>query len=672
MAKVKTVWGVDIGKCALKAIKLSNAGGGMRVEAFEIIEYPKVLSEPDADSNLLIRNALEQFLARNTLTDSTVCVAVPGQSSFTRFVKLPPVEPKKIPDIVRFEAEQQIPFPINDVIWRWQTFHDPDSPDVEVGIFAMKCADISDMLAHFSGLAIDVDLMQMAPLALYNFLIYDHQAADGGATLLADVGADKVDLVIADGAKIWTRTIQIGGNSFTDALVRAFKLSFPKAERLKRTAASSKYARQIFQAMRPVFADLVQEIQRSIGYYASLHREARFKRMIGLGNGFRLPGLQKFLEQNLSMPVVRVDNFNRLQPSREVNAPVLAENSLSFAVAYGLAVQGLGEAKVSTNLLPGEIARARLWTRKRPWFAAAAVLVLTALTMPLLRANLDKSALKQSSALNRAQGIARDLNRMVGDYNTWANQGNKETEQIEELRKLYAHRDYWPSLQNLIFEGIQLQARDQKLLTKYADAGTRDEKKAVLAEIQQIKREERQMIFIESMVAIYTPDLSETKATRDRAPGVTSGTERKSEAKQRGFDITITGRTPLGQAAADGFLRRVFRKCEGLADKYPMLSLKVDLENMTYLTSSGRGSGRGRFSREMGMGMDFTMEARGGMGMGSEMETPEGRQRPTRAEIEDPMFPDDPSEDIAKDTRFTVHLAVSVEELPAEQGFAGT
>ena len=74
---------------------------------------------------------------------------------------------------------------------------------------------------------------------------------------------------------MWTRTIQIGGNNFTEALVRAFKLSFPKAEQHKRTAASSKYARQIFQAMRPVFADLVQEIQRCIGFYTSLHRETR-------------------------------------------------------------------------------------------------------------------------------------------------------------------------------------------------------------------------------------------------------------------------------------------------------------------------------------------------------------------------------------------------------------
>ena len=159
-------------------------------------------------------------------------MSVPGQTSFTRFVKLPPVETRKIPDIVRFEAEQQIPFAIEEVIWRYQTFQDPDSPDVEVGIFAMKRLDVDAVLSHFTDVGVAVDLVQMAPLSLYNFMTFDSQLAADGATLLADVGAEKTDLVVADGTRIWTRTIQIGGNSFTQALVRVFKLSFTKAEKL--------------------------------------------------------------------------------------------------------------------------------------------------------------------------------------------------------------------------------------------------------------------------------------------------------------------------------------------------------------------------------------------------------------------------------------------------------
>ena len=166
MAKAKSVWGIDIGQCALKALKIGEVEGEVQVQAFETIEHPKILSQPDADRRALIRQALEQFLASHNVRGSTLCIGVPGQVSFTRFVKLPPVETRKIPDIVRFEAEQQIPFPIDEVIWQWQTFQDPDSPDIEVGIFAMKRGDIYDMLDHFTDLNLPVDVVQMTPLAL--------------------------------------------------------------------------------------------------------------------------------------------------------------------------------------------------------------------------------------------------------------------------------------------------------------------------------------------------------------------------------------------------------------------------------------------------------------------------------------------------------------------------
>ena len=153
MATPRSVWGIDIGQCALKALKLrQNDDGSLGVEALDIVEHLQILSEPDADKAQLVRTALETFLSRNSVANCLLAVGVSGQSGFTRFVKLPPVESKKIPDIVRFEAEQQIPFPINEVVWRWQSFQDPNSPDVEVGIFAMKRADITEMLNHFEAM----------------------------------------------------------------------------------------------------------------------------------------------------------------------------------------------------------------------------------------------------------------------------------------------------------------------------------------------------------------------------------------------------------------------------------------------------------------------------------------------------------------------------------------
>src|SRR5438874_6218135 len=149
MAKIQAVWAIDIGQAALKGLKLVPGEGPDQVvaEAFDYVEYPKILSQPDADPEQLVREALETFLERNELKGSKVAIGVSGQAGLVKFIKLPPVEKKRIPDIVKFEARQQIPFALEEVIWDYQQIggDDKDKDDdgegftmAEVGLFAMK------------------------------------------------------------------------------------------------------------------------------------------------------------------------------------------------------------------------------------------------------------------------------------------------------------------------------------------------------------------------------------------------------------------------------------------------------------------------------------------------------------------------------------------------------
>src|SRR5262245_59931621 len=172
------VWGLDLGQCALKAIRLQEIEGELTATAFDYVEYPKILSQPDADPDQLTREALEQFLSRNTLRGDIVAIAVPGQSGLARFVKLPPVEKKKLADIVKFEAKQQIPFNLDEVVWDYQKIGSGNVVDgfaleTEIGLFAMKRDMVNRYLQHFKDVGVGVHLIQMAPLALCNFVSYD-------------------------------------------------------------------------------------------------------------------------------------------------------------------------------------------------------------------------------------------------------------------------------------------------------------------------------------------------------------------------------------------------------------------------------------------------------------------------------------------------------------------
>jgi type IV pilus assembly protein PilM len=433
MANQPGVWGIDLGQCALKAVRLEVVDGQITATAFDYVEHPKILSQPDADPDQLTREALEKFLSRNTLKGDVVAISVPGQSGLARFVKLPPVEEKKINDIVKFEAKQQIPFPLEEVVWDYQKIGsgavtDGFAMETEIGLFAIKRDMVSRSLQHFKDVGVEVHVVQMSPLALCNFVAFDllgkgvpeikkeeddkqkakdkttegngetekaeekaaeeeeqeeeekGKAEDDGkrhCVVALDIGSDNSNLVITDAEKIiWQRPIPIGGNHFTRALTKDLKLTFAKAEHLKRNATKSPELRKILASLKPVLNDFAGEIQRSLGYFTNTHRAAHIDYMVGLGSAFRLPGLQKFLSEKLQLDVRKYQKPEHLNGDGVMTAPSFTENVLSFGVAYGLAVQGLKLGKLQTNLLPHELHVERLVRAKKPWAAAAGALLL--------------------------------------------------------------------------------------------------------------------------------------------------------------------------------------------------------------------------------------------------------------------------------------------------------
>ncbi|HEY8506358.1 MAG TPA: type IV pilus assembly protein PilM, partial [Gemmataceae bacterium] len=401
MADQAGVWGIDVGQCALKALRLELEDGKVVATAFDYVEYPKILSQPDADPEQLVREALDTFLSRNEIKGDQVAIGVPGTSGLARFVKLPPVEEKKINDIVRFEAKQQIPFPLDEVVWDYQkigqgSVTDGFAMETEIGLFAMKRDMVSRFLGHFKAVNVEVHVVQMAPLALVNYVTFDllkkggpeaTQGKEEGAddtprgkrrcAVALDIGTDSSSLVITDGEKvIWQRPIPLGGNHFTKALSKDLKLTFAKAEHLKRNAAKAPNLAAILKALKPILTDFVNEVQRSLGYFTNTHRDSHVAYMVGLGSAFRLPGFQKFLSEKLSLEVRKPAKFERVEGDAVVSAPAFTENLLTFPVAYGLALQGLGAGRLTTNLLPPEIVVERKIRAKKPWAAAAAAMLL--------------------------------------------------------------------------------------------------------------------------------------------------------------------------------------------------------------------------------------------------------------------------------------------------------
>lgn len=623
MANARSAWGIDIGNRALKAVRVTRTGAGVRIDDYDVIEHEQILSNAGDNRDSLIQASLATFVQRHNFKGSVASVGVSGQASFARFTKLPPVERKQIPNIVRFEAIQQIPFPLEDVEWSYQLFETPDSPDVEVGIFAMRKELVAHHLQFFTQVDLNVQNVQMNPLAVYNAMQYDGRLTE--PTMILVMGAETTDVIIGDDHSVWHRSIGLGGNTFTDALVKAFKLDFRKAEDLKRTAGTSKYTRQIFQAMRPVFGDLVSEIQRTLGFFASGHRETRIKRIIALGGTFRLPNLVRYLQQNLQLDVVRVDSFRAGAPADPKQAAGFTENLLSLASAYGLALQGLDEGKIQSSLLPATIRRERMWREKTKWFAAAAALMVAGTGIAYGSIYLAKASGESDPARREANDqLLAQANRLSADWSQVQTAGAADRDTIKNLFKLTDYRLLWANLINDIGTAIPQPQPEVAQGLREWDA----------EKVKSVPRVQRKIITLTNMHSRYVPDVSKMTSDPDfrkyanagaSIPGAgsepfggsmggpmgpmgpmgpggpmgpsgpmgptgpTAGTGATSATPARGFLITMTIRTPYGAAhdlVQNGLLKNL------MSIRYPddpnkrYMVTRADVVSVTKLASN--------------------------------------------------------------------------------------
>ncbi len=561
MPKKNEAWGIEVGQYAIKAVRLSRHGQEVHLDDYEIIRFKEILSTPDIDVNEQIQLHLDQLIQKHDLSHANTVVSVPGHLAFARFAKLPPVEPKKIPDIVKFEAVQQIPFPIEQVEWDYQVFQQEDSPDVEVGIFAITKERVAYFLSNYRTVNLRVDALTLSPLAVYNAFAFDSHGKDGAGgdgMIYMDIGTISTDVIIVENGGIWLRTLPIGGNAFTEALVRAFKISYSKAEKLKREAATSKYAKQIFQAMRGVFADLVQEVQRSLGYYQSLNRDSNITKLVGVGSTFRLPGLSKFLKQQLGVEVVRPDGFNRISIEGKREAD-FAEHAMNLATAYGLALQGLGLPTVEANILPSSIMRARMWKAKQPWLVAAAACV--AVGAGIMGGSYYLAQSNFSSMIDEGGMSGTDIKvkRITNQAKTFVTQLNDigrdedPRQRIENLRRTLDYRSLYPLIMQDLSEAVaNIQAQDPLYSTDF-DA------------ITQIPRDQRRRVYIEAVQMTYQPQAGSSTAG---TPGLDAGRGYEDRFNDQGETIAQDSTGTPAAMTVESF----FDKASG---KAPRIRIRV-------------------------------------------------------------------------------------------------
>jgi type IV pilus assembly protein PilM len=313
-----SAWGIDVGRASLKAIKLRFDADSERIVAERAIciDHGKLLNQADAQPDELLNASLQKLLKEANFAGSVVCVSLPAQKVLFRPIALPIVDDKKVPDLMKYEAKQQIPFPIEEVAWDYQVLNRARTEvdvvrDCEVLLTALRLEDARVALAPFAESQIKVDVLQSDATALLNFYLYEaglpsaktrgadtssmENDAGRDVTVLLDVGTDCSNLLVTNARSVVVRSIPVGGNAFSRALVKEFQLTFAQAEKLKRNPTAVRELHRLYAALEPRLLDLVRETHRTVDTFLQRDSAREVKRFIVVGGAAKLHGVLRRL-----------------------------------------------------------------------------------------------------------------------------------------------------------------------------------------------------------------------------------------------------------------------------------------------------------------------------------------------------------------------------------------
>lgn len=318
-----SAWGLDLGNFGLKALKLVRdpKSGQIQIDCCEYIAHSVPLTAPCAEMERshIREHTLGAFLERAKIEGSRVVVGIPGQRVLGRFFDLPALPAAKLAGAIQYEAKHQLPIPLDELCW---AYHKLGAGGETVGeaqsilLAAARKTHVQDCLAPFKNVGIAVDLAQSDCLALHNAIYREffseaasgatNRAASNDATVppplgsndvlaLVDMGAEGTNIIFSSRDTMWFRSFGLGGDSFTNALVRQLQLTHERAEQWKCDPARARRFHQYQATLQPLFVQFSGELERSIASYRKLYPGRTLRHLYGVGGAFQTHGLLRQL-----------------------------------------------------------------------------------------------------------------------------------------------------------------------------------------------------------------------------------------------------------------------------------------------------------------------------------------------------------------------------------------
>ncbi len=451
MLNPKSFLAIDFGAGSLKIAEFEiNEAGGLLLRNFDIKPLGPEGSA-DATREATILKVLKETLAEGGFKAKNINVCAPGFQVFSKFVKLPPVDANKVTQIIQYEAQQNVPFPLAEVVWDYQIMGSSGGGELEVLLVAIKSDIVEGLFRVADTVKLKLQLCDVSPAALCNAFKYNYGDLED-CTMLLDIGAKTSNVLFFEKGKVFSRSIPLGANAITQDFANESKLKFEIAEQIKikegfvslggayeepenpNQAAISKIARQFMTRLHI-------QVNQTLQFYRGQQGGSAPQRLFLAGGASIMPYTAQFFAEKLNVPVEYFNPFRNVQIDPAVNLEALARVAHSLAEVVGLGLRNLANCPVEMNLMPESTLRWRNFNEKKPYLMCAVFsLVLVGFAVGFI---YERLAQTKESALNKIQPELDKAQRLATSMKSANDKKNQAQAQADQIAGWMEERYYW-------------------------------------------------------------------------------------------------------------------------------------------------------------------------------------------------------------------------------------
>lgn len=444
------------------AVFSKTAGGGLRLEKVERRDF---VGDPSEDGlrNAQAAQALKELVTSLKMKGAKTSYVISSFPVLVKFASLPALDGARVDQIVEFEAQQQVPYPINEVVWGYQLMGEPGDVEVEVALAAIKSDELTEIDNMVLAAGLKSNGAEFSPAALYNALRFNYSDVEE-TTLLIDIGARTTDMIFMEGGKLFIRTVKIGGADISRAIAKEFGTDFGSADHRKVmdgfVALGGPYADHddpeiaaISKVVRNSLTRLHSEVMRTINFYRSQQGGGAPAFVLLSGASVGLPFIREFFAEKLNLPVDHFNPFRNVSVAKGATTELAAAHGHQYGDLVGSALAQVGEVPMRIELVPESVKRNRELESRKP--ALILALIAVAAFLGATGFFFAKGAQLATEMASQVDSKAADLTK----HNNQIKELQSELAVIDGQQQPYVdavrHRVYWVQVFNYLSSKLQ-------------------------------------------------------------------------------------------------------------------------------------------------------------------------------------------------------------------------